>query len=77
MDGPNDLPEAIDYATQAHTGQEVYDKKNKEVRMAEQIEQLQAQIAELMLNLVNNIANPPSSAQQPVQNYYNPPPVNP
>src|ERR1043165_7795546 len=76
MDGPNDLLEAIDYATRAYTGQEVYDKKNKEVGMAEQIEQLQAQIAELTLNSVNNVANLPLPVQQPIQNYYNQPPVN-
>ena len=38
MAGLNDLPEAIDYATRAYTEQEVYDKKNKEVGMAKQIE---------------------------------------
>src|ERR1043165_193210 len=77
MAGPNDLPEAIDYATRAYTGQEVYDKKNKEVGMAEQIEQLQALIAELTLNSVNNVANLPLPVQPPVQSYYNSPPVNP
>src|ERR1043165_4012256 len=76
MAEPNDLPEAIDYATRAYTRQKEYDKKNKEARMAEQIEQLQAQIAELTLNSVNNVANPPPLVQQPVQNYYSPPPVN-
>src|ERR1044072_2509383 len=77
MARPNVLPEAIDYATRAYTGQEVYDKKNKEVGMAEQIEQLQAQIAELTLNSVNNIANPPSSVQPLMQGYYTSPPINP
>ena len=66
MAGPNDLSEAIDYATRAYTRQEVYNKKNKKIGMAEQIEQLQAQIAELTLNLVNNVANPPLPTQQPV-----------
>src|ERR1043165_9694869 len=77
MAGPNDLPKAIDYATRAYTGQEVYNKKNKEVGMAEQIEQLQAQIVKLSLNSVNNVANPCPPIQQPVQNYYTPPPTNP
>src|ERR1043165_6492696 len=70
MAGPNDLPEVIDYATRVYTGQEVYNKKNKEAGMAEQMEQLQAQIAELTLNSVNNVANPLPPVQQPVQNYY-------
>ena len=35
-----DLSEAIDYATRVYIGHKVYDKKNKEVRMAKQIEQL-------------------------------------
>src|ERR1043165_3768666 len=65
MAGPNNLPEAIDYATRAYTGQEGYDKKNKKVGMAEQIEQLQAQIAELILNSMNNVANPFPPVQQP------------
>src|ERR1043166_9218746 len=77
MAGPNDLPEAIDYVTRAYTKQKVYDKKNKEVGMAEQIEQLQAQIAELTLNSMNNVANPPLPVQLPAQNYYNQSPVNP
>src|ERR1044071_247853 len=77
MAGPNDLPEAIDYATRAYTRQKVYDKKNKEVGMAKQIEQLQAQIAELTLNSVNNMAHPSPPVQQPAQNYYAPPPSNP
>src|ERR1044072_1799025 len=77
MAGPNDLPEAIDYAKRAYTGQEMYEKKNKEIGMAEQIEQLQAQIAELTLNSVNNMVNPLLPVQQPVQNYYNQSPMNP
>ena len=77
MAGPNDLLEAIDFATWAYTGQEIYNKKNKEIRMTEQIEQLQAQIVELTLNSVNNVANPSPSAQPPMQSYYTPPSVNP
>src|ERR1043165_8076106 len=76
MAGPNDLPKAIDYATRAFTGHEVYNKKNKEIGMTEQIEQLQAQIVELTLNSVNNVANPSPSVQLSAQSYYTSPPVN-
>ena len=55
--GSHDLLETIDYATRAYIGYKVYDKKSKEIGLAKQIEQLQAQIIELTLNLVNNVSN--------------------
>ena len=36
--GPQDLSEAIDYAIQAYTEHEIYDRKTKKVGLAEQVE---------------------------------------
>ena len=40
MAGPQDLSEAINYATQAYIRYKVYDRKTKKVGLAEQVEKL-------------------------------------
>ena len=57
MDDPDDLDEAVEAATCVQTGHELSDWKSKDVNLAEQVEQLQVQIAELTINSINNTQN--------------------
>ena len=83
MQNPQDLEEAYDYAARAATGVNLSKQAEKEVSMAEQIEALQIQLAELTTGQTTsqvNYAMPPQQ-QNPPQTYYIPetnwvPPLN-
>ena len=57
MDDPDDLDEAVDAAVCTQTRYELSDRKLKEANLAEQVEQLQAQLAELTVNHINSFQN--------------------
>ena len=60
MSNAGDLEEAVEYATRAYTGHEMNDRRSKEVSLAEQVELLQAQIAELTVNSLQPPPLPPT-----------------
>src|ERR1044071_9369792 len=84
MQNPQDLEEAYDYAARAATGVDLSKQAEKEVSMAEQIEALQIQLAELTTGQTTSQVNyvmPPQQQQNPPSVYYTPeanwvPPLN-
>ena len=57
MNDPNDLDKTIEAAIHAQIGHKLSDRKTKNINLAKQVEQFQAQIAELMINNINNSPN--------------------
>ena len=70
MQNLQDLEEAYDYVARATTGFDLGKQAEKEVGMAEQIEALQIQLAELTTGQITNQINYVTPPQQ-----QNPPPI--